>query len=147
MSWDWRNDSLSLFRTMQVYNQIYNNRIGLLWTYQMGTVFILEVLCVVSSLRLSSGMPFPTNLMFPVGATASFFITSVIYKATTMATDMSQDLASSFRKSADRYHKRLGASMRPLYVEVPPFFVMKKSTSFSFTNEAADKTISILLST
>ena len=142
---DWKTDSLSLFRTMQVYNVIYNNRMATLWAFQLGGAFLVETLSIVLSLKLSPTMTFPSNMMFPAPAIGLIWYTTTVYKATTAACDAGDDMAHKLRNSADKYKKVVGASMKPLRVEARPFFYMQKTTSFSFTNQVTDKTISILL--
>ena len=145
--WEWKNDQLALFRTLQVYNQHYNGRMALLWTYQLVGMFIFDVLCTSMTLKLSPHMPFPSNMMFPVGAGSAIFYTTRIYTATSRATGISEDLAHQLKISANRYKKRVGASMRPLRMKARPFFYMEHSTSVAFRNEVTDKVVSILVST
>lgn len=119
---------------------------AVLWTYGMAATFLVDVLCTSMSLKLTPHMSFPSNMMFPVGLFGLGFYTTKVYKATSDATDLSQDLASKMKQSADPYKKRVGASMKPLRVEARPFFNMQKATSFAFNNEVADKTVMILVS-
>ena len=144
---NWEKDSVLLYRTMQVYNQIYNNRMATLWTFQLGAIFLVETLDIVLSLRLSPQMTFPSNMMFPSPAVVLIWYTTTVYKATAAACDVGEAMAHRFKTSADKYRKTVGASMKPLRVEARPFFYMEKITSFSFTSEVTDKTISILLAT
>ena len=130
---------------MQVYNQIYNNRMATLWAFQLGALFLVETLSIVLSLTLSPHMTFPSNLLFPAPAIGLFWYSNTVYKASTAAGDVGEDIAHRLKTSADKYKKVVGASMKPLRVEARPFFYMQKTTSFSFTNEVTDKTISILL--
>ena len=135
-----------MFRTLQVYGQIYNNRWAVLWTSGMAAVFVVDVLCTSLSLRLSPHMPFPSNMMFPVGMLSFAYYSTKVYKATSNATERSEDLAHKLRHSADPYKKRVGASMKPLRVGARPFFYMRKTTSFAFNNKVIDKTVMILVS-
>ena len=117
-----------------------------LWTYGIGAVFIVGVLCTSMSLRLSPHMPFPSNMMFPVGMVGVGFYTTRIYKSTSLASEMSEKLAKKLKDSADSYEKRVGRTMKPLRVEARPFFCMQKTTSFAFNSEVIDKTVMILVS-
>ena len=144
---EWKNDQLALYRTLQVYNQYYNDRMALVWTYQLGAMFIFDVLCTSMSLRLSPHMPFPSNMMFPVGAGSALFYTTSVYAATSRATEISEGLAHQLKISKVKYKKRVGASMRPLRMKARPFFYMDRTTSVAFRCEVTDKVISILLGT
>lgn len=144
---EWKTDRLAMFRTLQVYNQIYNKRMAVMWTYQMGTVFLIQTLTTVITLRVGFSMPFPGNCMFFIGALASMLFTTMVYTSSAASSIKSQEFADVFKKSRDKYKKTVGTSMRPLYVEARPFFVMTKTTAFSYTNEVVDKTISILVTT
>ena len=143
---EWKNDQVLMFRTLQVYNQIYNNRWAVLWTYGMAAVFAIDVLCTSMSLRLSPHMPFPSNMMFPVGMLSLGYYSTRVYKATSIASDRSEDLAHKLKNSADPYKRRVGASMKSLRVEARPFFYMRKTTSFAFNIEVVDKTVMVLVS-
>ena len=139
---EWKNDQLTLFRTLQAYNQHYNGRMALLWTYQLGAMYIFVVLCTSMSLKLSPHMPFPSNMMFPVGAAGSTLYTTSVYPATSRSTEVSEELAHNLKISGDKYRKRVGASVRPLWVKARPFFYMENTTLVAFINEVMDKVIS-----
>ena len=144
---EWKNDCLLLFRTMQVYNQNYNDISAVMWSYSMVGMFVSQVGSIVGGVRLTASVPFPANAMFPITAIGTTYVTINMYGATSVATGMSQYLAQKYFKSTDKYYRRVGASMKPLYVEVWQFFVMTSTTSFSFTYGVVDKSISILLCT
>lgn len=113
---------------------------------QIAAAFSIEVLCTAMTLILTPVMPFPANMMFPTGAALFIWYSTCVYQTTTVACTLSEELAHKFKISGNKYKKMVGASVKPLRVEVRPFFYMTKATSFSFTNEVTDKTISILLS-
>ena len=97
------------------------------------------------TLILTPVMPFPANMMFPAAAGIAIWYTTCVYPTTTVACSQFEELAHTFKTSGDKYRKVIGASMKPLRVECRPFFYMQKTTSFSYTNEVTDKTISLLL--
>src|SRR4051794_562207 len=111
---EWIEDPLALFRTMQVYNHHYNAIMSRLWSFQVGAAFTIETLAIVLSLKLAPYMPFPTSLMFPSAAICFIWYSTTVYKATSAATDTSEDLVHKFKISADRYERVVGASMKPL---------------------------------
>ena len=142
---EWKKDKLMLMRTLQVYNQIYNNCMATIWCVQILASFTTETLSIVLSLKLTSTMPFPANMMFPAAAVAFIWYTTTVYRTTVLACASFEELAHRLKISGDKYMKAVGASMKPPRVEVRPFFHMKETTSFSFSNEVMDKVISILV--
>ena len=120
---------------------------AVVWTYQMAGLFVIQTVCTVISLRVAFVMQFPANCMFFFGATAIMHYTTKIYTTTVVTCTKSQEFANVCKQSGDKYKQRVGASMKPLYVEVRPFFVMTKTTAFAYTNEVVDKTISVLVTT
>ena len=116
-----------------------------IWCMQFAASFSIEVLCIVTTLILTPVIPFPANMMFPAAGALFTWYTTCVYKTTTVACTLSEELAHTFKISGNKYKKMVGASMKPLWVEVRPFFNTKTTTSFSFTSEVTDKTVSILL--
>ena len=111
----------------------------------MGALFAVEVTSIVASLKLYNTVPLSSFLLFPAGAAMALSFSTTIYYASALTAIKSGDLADQIKKSGKRYEKVVGASMRPLYVEARPFFVMEKTTAFAYSQEVIDKTISVLL--
>jgi hypothetical protein len=112
----------------------------------IGTTMIALVISSYVSLKLHSEIPMPAVLAFPSAALACCLVATATLDNAYRVKNLSASCLRRIRTCRmSPWSKHVLKSMKPLLVEIGPYFSVQQSTSFTFLDLAVDNTITLLL--
>ncbi|CAG7723930.1 unnamed protein product, partial [Allacma fusca] len=135
------------YKTLQIFNTIMNDLYHNVTAFGMVTIFIHMVFCNCAAVRFFSAMPFPANLMFPLGSTIATWWSVSVFGAAGKNTDLSEEFIKTYGLTTSKEKKAFAASFRSISVDVSKMFPLKRSTIIGYLQEAVSYTITMLLTT
>ncbi|CAG7833172.1 unnamed protein product [Allacma fusca] len=134
-----------LYRTMQLHNKTFNDLCAVLWSFGLFGILFNSVLANVCTVRFVHVLPFPSNMMFIVGASTFLFGDVTIFTAAGEVVETSLEFLRCMSVTTDREQMMFSRSCGRLRIEARPFFYHQKCTIITFMRLVMDQTISVLV--
>ncbi|CAG7824197.1 unnamed protein product [Allacma fusca] len=135
------------YQILQLFNKTFNETFSFIWGYTIMSLFLISVLSCTSAIRLYYILPFPANLMFPIGQLGLTWVVVFVVRPGGHLKQLSEEIINEFGVSVQKKKRAAGKSLKSLRIEICSHFILKNSTVSTFLFEVANATVTILLMT